>query len=174
MPIEQGAAAILERQTDHYYGKYRGVVTINQDPLNQGRLKAMVPEVLGETPSGWATPCAPYAGMGSGLFAIPPTGAGVWIEFEAGDVSRPVWTGAWWGTAEVPRNEKGAPARPTTKILRSELGLLVALDDVAQTITISDGLGLNLVTIKVMEATVQVNGAARVVLEAPLIQHGQG
>jgi hypothetical protein len=160
--------------TDGFHGKYRGLVALNVDPLNLGRLKAIVPEVLGEVPSGWALPCAPYAGTGSGFFAVPPIGAGVWIEFEAGDPSRPIWTGAWWGTGDVPMDERGVPAQqPTTKILRTEFGLLIALDDVAQTITISDALGLNLVTVKVLEGTVLVKGAVRVVLEAPLIQHGQ-
>ena len=32
---------------------------------------------------------APYAGDGVGVYTIPAPGAGVWIEFEAGDVSRP-------------------------------------------------------------------------------------
>jgi len=86
----------LERHADRFYGKYRGIVLNNIDPLQIGRLQAMVPEVLGEIPSGWALPCAPYAGTGSGFYAIPPIGAGVWVEFEAGDTSRPIWTGAWW------------------------------------------------------------------------------
>jgi hypothetical protein len=117
----------------------------------------------------------PYAGTGAGFFAIPPIGAGVWIEFEAGDVSRPIWTGAWWATGEVPMDEKGIPAQaPTTKIFRTEFGLLMAYDDLAQTITISDALGLNLMTVKVLEGTIQIKSAVRVVLEAPLIQHGQG
>jgi hypothetical protein len=164
-----------DRRTDRFYGKYRGLVAINVDPLNLGRLKAMVPEVLGEIPSSWALPCAPYAGTGAGFFAVPPIGAGVWIEFEAGDVSRPIWTGAWWATGEVPMDEKGIPAQaPTTKIFRTEFGLLMAYDDLAQTITISDALGLNLMTVKVLEGTIQIKSAVRVVLEAPLIQHGQG
>jgi hypothetical protein len=164
-----------DRRTDRFYGKYRGLVAINVDPLSLGRLKAMVPEVLGEIPSSWALPCAPYAGTGAGFFAVPPIGAGVWIEFEAGDVSRPVWTGCWWATGEVPMDEKGIPAQaPTTKIFRTELGLLMAYDDLAQTITISDALGLNLMTVKVLEGTVLIKSAVRVVLEAPLIQHGQG
>jgi phage baseplate assembly protein gpV len=164
-----------DRRTDRFYGKYRGLVTINVDPLNLGRLKAMVPEVLGEIPSSWALPCAPYAGTGAGFFAVPPVGAGVWIEFEAGDVSRPIWTGAWWAAGEVPMDEKGIPAQaPSTKIFRTEFGLLTAYDDIAQTITISDALGLNLVTVKVLEGTVLIKSAVRVVLEAPLIQHGQG
>jgi hypothetical protein len=166
-------AGMMERLTDRFYGKYRGLVTINVDPLNLGRLKAMVPEVLGEVPSSWALPSAPYAGTGSGFFAIPPVGAGVWIEFEAGDVNRPIWSGAWWATGEPPMDEKAVPPQPTTKILRSDFGLLIALDDLAQTITLSDALGANLVTIKVLQGTIQIQSAVRVVLEAPLIQHGQ-
>lgn len=175
MPLEETlTAGEMEHKADRFYGKYRGLVLNNQDPLSLGRLQAMVPEVLGEVPSGWALPCAPYAGTGAGLFTIPMIGAGVWIEFEAGDVSRPIWVGSWWATAEVPMDEKGTPAQPTTKILRSDFGLLVAMDDVAQTITISDALGLNLMTVKVLEGTVMVKSAVRVVLEAPLIQHGDG
>lgn len=164
----------LERQADRFFGKYRGLVVNNQDPLQTGRLQALVPGVLGETPSGWALPCAPYGGTQCGLFAIPPVGAGVWIEFEAGEPSHPIWTGTWWAAGEVPMDQTGAPAQTTTKILRSDFGLIVALDDVKQTITLSDALGLNLMTVKVIEGTIEVKSAVRVVLEAPLIQHGQG
>lgn len=171
--VEEGVERTLERQADRFYGKYRGIVVNNLDPQSLGRLQALVPEVLGEVPSGFAMPCAPYAGTGAGFFAIPPIGAGVWIEFEAGDVSRPIWTGAWWATAELPMDQTAAPTQPTTKILRSDFGLLVALDDLRQTITVSDALGLNLVQVRVLEGTVEVKSAVRVVLEAPLIQHGQ-
>lgn len=171
----QDAAALeaLEQQADRFFGKYRGIVVNSLDPNQTGRLQALVPEVLGEVPSGWALPCQPFTGAGAGLYAVPQPGAGVWIEFEAGDASRPIWTGGWWATGEVPMDEQQTPSQPTRKILRSELGLLVSLDDVQQTITISDGLGLNLVSVKVLEGTVEVKSAVRVVLEAPLIQHGQ-
>jgi Type VI secretion system/phage-baseplate injector OB domain len=167
------SAEAMERGVDRFYGKYRGLVVNNVDPLQLGRLQAMVPEVLGESPSGWAQPCAPYGGTACGFFAIPPVGGGVWIEFEAGDVSRPIWAGTWWATGEVPMDQLGVPAQPATKILRSDFGLIVALDDVKQTITLSDSLGLNLVSVKVLEGTVEIKSALKVVLEAPLIQHGQ-
>ena len=169
-----GVEAPLERHVDRFYGKYRGLVANNADPLGLGRLQATVPEVLGEATSGWALPCAPYGGTGCGLFAVPPVGAGVWIEFEAGEVSRPVWTGTWWAAGEPPMDETGAPPQPTTKILRSDFGLIVALDDAKQTITLSDAAGVNLLSVKVVEGTIEVKSAVRVVLEAPLIQHGQG
>jgi len=164
----------LEGDADHFYGKYRGLVVDNEDPLKIGRLQALVPAVLGETTSGWAIPCAPYAGTGAGFYAIPMIGAGVWIEFEAGDVSRPLWSGAWWAEGEVPMDEQSTPSEPTRKIMRSDLGLLVSMDDEEQTITIADGAGLNLITVKVLEGTIEIKSAVQVVLEAPLIKHGEG
>jgi hypothetical protein len=163
----------LEHGADRFYGKYRGIVVNNIDPMQMGRLQALVPEVLGEVPSGFALPCTPYPGTASGFYAVPMIGAGVWIEFEAGDTSRPIWVGGWWGAGQLPPREQAIPAQPTTKILRSDFGLLLALDDLQQTITISDALGLNLMSIKVLEGTIEVKSLVRVVLEAPVIQHGQ-
>ncbi len=160
---------------ERIYGKYRGIVLANVDPLGLGRLQASVAEVLGEVPTGWATPCVPYAGPGSGFFSIPPIGAGVWIEFEAGDVSRPVWTGCYWGALEpptVPPTPPGAQTPPTTKIWRSDFGLTTAYDDLAQSITVTDVLGANRIVIDVKTGTVTVKGLARVVLDGALVQHG--
>jgi hypothetical protein len=162
------------QSTDRFYGKYRGLVMVNVDPLNLGRIKASVPEVLGEVQTGWALPCAPYAGTNAGFFTVPMVGAGVWIEFEAGDPSRPIWSGAWWGSGELPRNEVGAEPQPTTKTLRTEVGLMVVLDDAAQTITISDAAGVNIMTVKTAQGMIDIKAAAKVTLEAPLIHHGQG
>jgi hypothetical protein len=164
--------ALTDRQTDRFYGKYRGLVVMNTDPTMRGRITAMVPEVLGAVPSGWAEPCVPYAGTTSGFYALPPIGAGVWIEFEAGDPSRPIWTGCWWAAGEAPVNEQMLPPTPFRKILRTETGLQVSLDDVMQTITISDVAGINIMSLKVLEGTIEVQALGRVVLEAPIIQHG--
>ncbi len=170
----EAVGAALERGAERFYGKYRGLVTDTADPLRLGRLQASVPEVLGEVNTGWALPCAPYAGTGVGLFTIPAVGAGVWIEFEAGDVSRPVWVGGWWGTGDVPADAQGAPVHTTTKILRSDMGLIVALDDDQQAITISDASDENVVAIRVVDGTVEIRSTVNVRLEAPLIEHGKG
>ena len=173
MSSDHSIAMLAERQTDRFYGKYRGLVAINVDPSNQGRLKAVVPEVLGVMPSTWALPATPYAGPLAGLFTVPMVGSGVWIEFEAGDVSRPIWTGGWWGTAQVPLNEDGAPSTFMSKVLRTETGLLLAFNDTTQMITLSDLTGLNVIRMEMVPGAVQVTGVATVTLEAPLIQHGQ-
>jgi uncharacterized protein involved in type VI secretion and phage assembly len=81
-----------------FYGKYRGVVTNIEDPLKIGRIRAHVPDVLGEHESGWAMPSAPFGGNGMGFFALPTVQAGVWIEFEHGDPEYPIWNGCWWGS----------------------------------------------------------------------------
>ena len=88
-------------------------------------------------------PATPYAGTLAGLFTVPMVGSGVWIEFEAGDVSRPIWTGGWWGTAQVPLNEDGAPSPFMSKVLRTETGLMLSFNDATQMITLRDQAGLN-------------------------------
>ena len=107
-----------------YFGKYRGAVTGNLDPMQQGRLQVTVPQVLGSGQIAWAMPCVPFGGSGVGLYAIPPVGANVWVEFEGGDPSHPVWTGVFWAQGEVPVT----PATPDTKVLRTAHSRLV-LDD---------------------------------------------
>ena len=86
-----------------FFGKYRGSVVNNVDPMQIGRIQAMVPDVSNTMLSSWAMPCVPVAGIQTGEFAVPPIGAGVWIEFEHGDPDYPIWTGCYWGSAaEVP------------------------------------------------------------------------
>ncbi len=83
-----------------FYGKYRGTVINNIDPLLRGRLMLEVPDVTGLVPSSWAEPCVPLAGPSGppmGVYMVPPIGAGVWVEFERGDPSSPIWVGCRWG-----------------------------------------------------------------------------
>lgn len=174
-PTTNGNTAQLQSPSaNRHYGKYRGLVTNNQDPKNLGRIKARVPEVLGDVETGWALPCAPCAGKEVGLFVVPPPDAGVWIEFEAGDVSRPLWTGCWWGDGQLPKTEQGAIATPSIKILRSEQGLMVSMDDDEQTITLSDRQGSNLLTIRVQQGQMKHQAVTKIVIEAPQIELVEG
>lgn len=113
-----------------FFGKYRGVVTDNMDLLMIGRVRARVPDVMGDLESGWALPSAPAGGSATGFFAVPAVGAGVWIEFEHGDPDFPIWSGCWWGSAaEMPPKLLVPPPANKKTMIVTEGGHSVLLDD---------------------------------------------
>jgi uncharacterized protein involved in type VI secretion and phage assembly len=113
-----------------FFGKYRGTVTDNQDPLMIGRIRANVPDVTGDADTGWATPCAPFGGSGVGFFAVPAKGAGVWIEFEHGDPDYPIWSGCWFGSLADMPPALLVPPPPFKKVMVvTEGGHSILLDD---------------------------------------------
>jgi uncharacterized protein involved in type VI secretion and phage assembly len=125
---------LLERLRTRFYGKYRGIVTAVDAPTM--RIKAKVPSVLGETDTGWCMPCVPYAGPNVGFAFLPEAGSGVWIEFEGGDVSYPIWVGGYWRDGEVP-----ADAAADVKVIVTTAPHKIELDDGQSTVTLSDPNG---------------------------------
>jgi len=120
------------RSGPKYYGIYRGTVVNNIDPEQIGRILVTVPDVGSIIPSTWATPCVPLAGKQEGTYMVPQIGAGVWIQFEAGDPDRPVWTGGWWGNfAEVPTAALVPPPVPPgqTIVFQTTLQNLLLISD---------------------------------------------
>jgi uncharacterized protein involved in type VI secretion and phage assembly len=122
-PLEQ----LLDWVRHRHLGKYRGTVTDNADPTGRARLKVRVPAALGDL-AVWAMPCVPYAGKDVGLHLLPETGTGVWVEFERGELSYPVWCGFFWADDELPADATGPP----TKVLRTATSTLVLDDDALQ------------------------------------------
>ncbi len=118
-----------------FFGKYRGTVQNNIDPMMLGRVQVSVPAVLGSGSLSWAMPCSPFAGSSVGLFLVPPNGANIWVEFEGGDPDYPIWSGCFWGVGEVP----ATPALAEMKVLKTD----------SVTITISDLPGVGGVKIEV-------------------------
>jgi uncharacterized protein involved in type VI secretion and phage assembly len=116
---------------EKYYGKYRGVVLNNVDPMQIGRLMVQVPDVTGLAPSSWAMPCVPIAGIQNGMVAPPIIGSGVWVEFEQGDPDHPIWTGCFWGTAaEVPALARTVPPAIPGITLQTPLQNGITVNDV--------------------------------------------
>jgi hypothetical protein len=116
-----------------FFGKYRGIVMNNVDPMMRGRLMVQVPDVLGLTPSTWAEPCTPLAGPTGppmGVYLVPPMGAGVWVEFEQGDPDYPIWVGCRWGTtADIPPLAKvGLPVSPNIVLQTAGQNLIMISD----------------------------------------------
>jgi hypothetical protein len=172
----------IARCDQRYFGKYRGTVANNIDPMQMGRIQALVPDVAGMLPSTWAMPCLSVTGMQNGLFTVPIVGSGVWIEFEQGDPDYPIWVGGFYGSsAEVPPMAKMAPPGvpaitlqtplqsgitisdvpgPTGGILiKAGQGAFIAINDVG--ITISNGQGA---LITMQGNTVDVNRSALTII----------
>jgi len=166
---------------EEHYGKYRGMVVNNVDPLQKGRIQVQVPDVLGVGLSSWAMPCVPMAGVQAGVYVVPPVGAGVWVEFEGGSPDYPIWTGGFWGSsAEVPALALSltVPVSPNIVLqtsgqhsvvisdvpgtggimLQSPGGAMILVNDVG--ITISNGRGASVV---MTGPSVTINNGALVV-----------
>lgn len=128
-------------ETQKFYGKYRGKVEVNLDPLGVGRIQVSVADVMGDGTLSWAMPCLPGAGPGVGIFVIPPVSANVWIEFERGDPDFPIWSGGFWDTGDTP-----ASLGPTQQLTRVWAGENFKLE-------IMDVPGLGEMTLSVTTAT---------------------
>jgi len=163
--MDEIVARLVERVESRYYGKYRGQVTDNSDPQNLGRIRASVPRLLGVTDTGWALPALPYGGASEqGFFMVPDIGAGVWIEFEEGNLSYPVWTGTWFSSGTIPES-----AQPAQKVIKTKSGHKIVLDDDGGTLTITDSNG-NSIAMDSNEVKISVGNATKIVIDAPQIE----
>jgi uncharacterized protein involved in type VI secretion and phage assembly len=167
---------------NNHYGKYRGIVMENIDPMQMGRLMVQIPDVSNVIPSTWAMPCVPFAGIQSGFFAVPEIGSGVWIEFEQGNPDYPIWVGCYWASAaDVPALALAAPPAlqqvviqtteqnmllisdvpgPTGGImLKTSAGAFISISDIG--VTISNGQGA---TISMTGPAVTINEGAMEVI----------
>jgi len=159
-----------KRTTGPYFGKYRGMVVNNIDPLGIGRLQVQVPDVAGLVPTTWAMPCMPFAGKQMGAWFIPQISSGVWVEFEQGDPDHPIWSGCWYGSkAEVPAlAQVGVPASPNVTLQSATQNALVISDNPAQGILLKSSTGAT-ITINTSGITIQNGQGAIITLSGPTV-----
>jgi uncharacterized protein involved in type VI secretion and phage assembly len=156
---------VAERIRTRFFGKYRGVVT--QVDASTMRVKAKVPSVLGAQDTGWAMPCVPYAGPQVGFAFLPEVGSGVWVEFEGGDLSMPIWVGCYWHTGETPpeaKEDAKAIVTKTVKIILDDGQTKSTVEDTNKNTVTLDSNGIaferNGQNVKIEAARVAVNGGA--------------
>ncbi|HEY4364590.1 MAG TPA: phage baseplate assembly protein V [Bryobacteraceae bacterium] len=162
---EQAIQDVVESIRGRFYGKYRGTVT--QVDAATMRIKANVPSVLGATESGWAMPCVPYAGDSVGFAFLPEVGSAVWIEFEGGNVSFPIWVGGFWLSSQAPTDAAAAVKVIVTKqhklLLDDDQGSITIQDSNGNSVTL-DSSGITLTrgsqTVQVSDSEVNVNNGA--------------
>ena len=139
MIAQELMARAPERAAHQFFGKYRGIVIDNADPLQLGRLQIQVPSVLGlaeEAVTDWASPCAPWGGASDqGFFFVPEIGAKVWVEFEEGNLDLPIWVGVFWSapdeTTEIPAEAREMENdQPQRRVLKTPSGHVLQFSDV--------------------------------------------
>jgi uncharacterized protein involved in type VI secretion and phage assembly len=163
--VDRALEELLEHLRSRFYGKYRGIVA-DVDP-STCRIKASVPAVYGDTTSGWCMPCVPYAGPNVGIAFLPEVGSAVWIEFEGGDVSYPIWSGCFWRAGEVPSD-----VDTDVKVIVTTAPLEIKLDDGQQQISITDPNG-NTVTLDASGITLS-NGSEQIVISSSSVSVNSG
>jgi len=160
-----------------YFGKYRGTVINNVDPMQQGRLMVQVADVSNVIPSTWAMPALPFAGIQSGMFAIPAIGATVWVEFEQGDSNYPVWSGGFWGSAaDVPALALAGPPGVQSIVIQSVLQNMLMISDVPGPtggIVLKSSTGA-MIAINATGITISNGQGATIVLTGPTITMNAG
>ncbi len=124
---------------EKYLGKYPGRVLLNTVPEgdseygeHRGEVQVEVSGILEETPGGegrrliqvWAKPS-----FAPGTFLIPEQGQQVWVEFVAGDINTPVWSGVWYPGDAAPLTVDDAAPTETHKLIRTAAGHVVEIDD---------------------------------------------
>jgi len=132
-----------------YFGKYRGTVKNNIDPMFMGRVQVSCPAVLGEGNLSWAMPSVPLSGKQMGVFVVPVNDAKVWVEFEGGDPDYPIYSGGFWGLGELPSDAlTGLPTAPS----------IVLATNGKNTITLNDLPGVGGITLKASSgASITIN-----------------
>lgn len=168
------------RATDRYFGKYRGICINNVDPMFEGKILVSVP-ALGIPAPIWAEGCFPVTGTQAGVYSVPEIGAGVWIEFEQGNLDYPIWVGGFYTNADVPAMARAVPPGvsgftfqtrllnsitvsdtpgPTGGILiKTTTGAMISVSDVG--IVISNGKGA---AITMMGPATDINAGALTVM----------
>lgn len=105
-----------------YFGKYSAVVKDNSDAQKLGTVKVSVPTLFPENELMDARAALPF-----GWFFIPENEAPVWVEFEGGDSTLPLWTGMQSLSGKYPSELDLDP--PQKRALKTAAGHLILFDD---------------------------------------------
>ena len=157
--------------TSGSFGLTVGIVTDNQDPDGQARVKVRYPCLSGEHASDWARLVAPGGGPVRGLEFLPEVNDEVLVGFELGDVHHPYVLGGLWNGRDAPPKRSDqvvAGGRVQQRIIRSRSGHTITLDDSDDqpSITIVDNTGKNTIHLESASNTLTVSVEGDLKLQA--------
>lgn len=119
-----------------------GVVKNNKDPERFGRVQVSFPHLSDGNLSAWARVATPMAGNGMGMYFLPDVKDEVLVQFEHGDINRPLVVGSVWNGCGRPP-EDNLDGRNRIRKIKSKAGHTITFDDTpgAEHITITDKAG---------------------------------
>jgi uncharacterized protein involved in type VI secretion and phage assembly len=176
-----------------FFGLYPAVVTDNQDPDNQGRVRIRLPwspDNDGAAYENWARLATMMAGNNRGSWFIPDVDDEVLVGFEAGDPRRPYVIGMLWNGSDAPPEQMDGDNNLKTILSRAGIRLTMddtqgsvkltlstpgghslVFDDAALSITATDISGN---TIKMNAGGISISAASKISMDAALIQATAG
>jgi len=109
-----------------------GIVTDNQDPEGQGRVRVKYPWLSSDHASDWTRIVTPGGGPDRGIEFLPEINDEVLIGFERGDILYPYVLGGLWNGQDAPPLKSGdavQSGKVQKRVLRSRSGHTILLDD---------------------------------------------
>ena len=178
-----------------FYGVYPAIVTDINDPDGQGRVKVQLPwspDSEGDRYEAWARIATLMGGSNRGSWFIPDVDDEVLVTFEAGDPRHPYVVGALWNGQDAPPQSMDGGGENNIKAIHSRNGVNIIFDDSngqetliletpgGQTIILKDGentLECRDITgnsIKMESSGITVKAAAKVTIDAPMVEISAG
>jgi phage baseplate assembly protein V len=149
------------------FGVMIGIVTNNEDPDGQGRVKLRFPWLSEEHESNWARVLSPMAGNDRGLYVLPEVDDEVLVAFEHGSVEFPYVLGSLWNGKDKPpgKNDDG---KNNVRALKSRSGHTISLDDTdgKEKIEIVDAKGKESIVIDTAKNTITITADKDIVIES--------
>jgi uncharacterized protein involved in type VI secretion and phage assembly len=158
----------LEERATRIEGVVVGLVTNNQDPDGQGRVKVKFPWLSDQDESHWARLAAPMAGQDRGAYFLPEVDDEVLLAFEHGDARFPYILGALWNGKDAPpaRNDDG---KNNLRVIKSRSGHVIKLNDESgrETIEITGKGQTEKIVIDASANTITITTNKDITLSAP-------
>jgi uncharacterized protein involved in type VI secretion and phage assembly len=171
-----------------------GIVTNNQDPEEQGRVKVRFPWLADQVESRWARVASPMAGNERGMFFLPEVNDEVVVAFEQGDMNYPYVLGALWNGVDKPpetnRDGKNNIRKITSRSgheivfgdddttrkekveIHTKAGHRILLDDSAgqEKIEIKDRTGNNVIKMDSVQNSIDISSAMSLKIKAQTVE----
>jgi len=171
-----------------------GIVTNNQDPEEQGRVKVRFPWLADQVESQWARVASPMAGNERGMFFLPEVNDEVVVAFEQGDMNHPYVLGALWNGVDKPPETNSDGKNNIRKItsrsgheiifgddsttrkekveIHTKAGHRILLDDSAgqEKIEIKDRTGNNFIKMDSVQNSIDISSAMKLKIKAQTVE----